>query len=173
MATPHTFSEDGARRIAAAVKAVENMGTPDAGRDAQALARRSSCSVKLVAVITHPLWSASEVVANGVGGFSDAPYGSRVWDSTTPLLVLGVPEPQLVAGMVLRANCVGTSGGSPYWIAEGYERRVLDWGTGNNASPFIVEDVLGTLTPRIKTKKTNDGYTWTDEKIDMSGKECI
>lgn len=166
--TPYTFTEDGARRIAAAVKRIESSGTADVGNDVQSFPRRASCYIKLGTVIAHPLWNGSEVVADGTGGFSDPAYGARAWNSTTPLLVLGVPESQLVVGMVLRANCLGTSVGSSYWIAEGYERRVLDWGTGGSTPPWFVQDFI----PKVRTLKTTNGYTWTAEVLNFDGGPC-
>ena len=131
------------------------------GRDTDRRSISPAIFARITAVASG-LVNATEVLGGTFADFATA----RTW---TSLKVIGPP---LKVGLITELECIITPTGYQ-WIAHGYESRVLDWGADGATSPFIVEDVSGTLTPRVKTKKTTNGYTWTDEKINMAGKECI
>jgi hypothetical protein len=100
------------------------------------------------------LWDAVQVVIGSAGAVTAVDGGG-----TIKVVVRGCV---MKAGLVVVAtNDFGT------WVADGYPFRVLDWGTGAQ-SPFIYEgDIM-----KIKTWKTTNGITWTQEKINIDTEPC-
>lgn len=162
MADAYSFSEDAARRIVGAVRRVEGMSPAPGNGSLRDRLSRGEVLVQLTVNVTGNQWQAIEVDVLGVT--VSALTGAREWDDTDPVIVLGPPGK---IGLVMIARKVGNKDGATTWLAHGYESRVLDWGDPNgtgNTGPFVYEG--GAM--KIKTWKTDDGLTWTQEKIDMT-----
>ncbi len=157
-----SFSEDAARRIVRGVRLIEGQSKSAGSAPTRDRLSRGETLVQLVAQITGNRWTANEVDLSGVTVL--AITGGRTWDATDPIIIIGPPAK---AGLVMTARKIGNYSGVTTWIADGYEWRVMDFGTGAQA-PFIFES--GTM--KMKTLKTDDGITWTAEKIDISDEEC-
>ena len=95
-------------------------------------------------------------LTNGTPSTPDSPLLAT---EEFPLRILGPP---MKSGLIVAA--VLDQGA---WVGCGYPSRVLDFGTGAQ-NPFIVEG--GVL--KIKTIKTDDGLTWTKEKITWDSTTC-
>lgn len=155
--TTYGLSLSALTRTAAAVRRTERLfggSAPGSMEQADNPVRYA----KLTSDLTGGKWAAIEVIG---GVWDDMPQGIT-WSADNPLVVIGPP---MKAGLIVPVQFAPMTGS--IWLAHGYESRVLDWGDPNgtgNTGPFVYEgDAM-----KIKTWKTDDGLTWTQEKIDMT-----